>query len=166
MRSVCRVAFAAALIGLGVTLANSNVQAQRDSSPFAGLEGSWSGGGSVSLSNGSSERIRCRATYNVAPSGNGLRQRLLCASDSYNFDLSSEVVYDGSSISGTWREATKRAMGSISGTAARGDIQARVDGSGFQASLSFATRGDRQSISIRSQGTEFSGATLSLTRSR
>src|SRR5919107_1620494 len=98
-------------------------------------------------------RSVCRVAFAAALIGLGVRQRLLCASDSYNFDLSSEVVYDGSSISGTWREATKRAMGSISGTAARGDIQARVEGSGFQASLSFATRGDRQSISIRSQGT-------------
>jgi len=31
--------------------------------PFAGLPGSWSGSGSIELSDGSRERPRCRATY-------------------------------------------------------------------------------------------------------
>ena len=31
--------------------------------PFAGLAGTWTGGGTVSLASGASERIRCRATY-------------------------------------------------------------------------------------------------------
>src|SRR4051794_34098753 len=33
------------------------------SGPFAGMAGVWSGGGTVTLDDGSSERIRCRATY-------------------------------------------------------------------------------------------------------
>ena len=32
---------------------------------FAGMAGTWSGGGTVTLDDGSSERIRCRATYKV-----------------------------------------------------------------------------------------------------
>ena len=31
--------------------------------PFADLSGDWSGGGTVTLSSGSNEKIRCRATY-------------------------------------------------------------------------------------------------------
>src|SRR5258708_18318306 len=60
--------------------------------PFDGLRGSWAGGGTISLSDGSTERIRCRASYIVAGSGSELRQSLRCASDSYKFDLSSNVV--------------------------------------------------------------------------
>jgi hypothetical protein len=156
----------AALIGCGLVAASSPAYAQREGGPFAGLAGSWAGNGSVTLSNGSSERIRCRAGYEVAPSGNSLRQNLKCASDSYNFDLNSEVVYQGGSISGTWRETTKRATGGVSGTASPGAIQARVDGPSFQANLALTTRGDRQNISIRSAGTELSGATISLSRGR
>src|SRR5258708_39026340 len=33
------------------------------SGPFAGMAGNWSGGGTVTLDDGSTERIRCRATY-------------------------------------------------------------------------------------------------------
>src|SRR5262249_50893677 len=35
---------------------------------FAGLEGSWSGGGTVSFASGSTERARCRANYRRAGS--------------------------------------------------------------------------------------------------
>ena len=34
---------------------------QAQSGPFAGLAGSWNGGGTVTLDDGSTERIRCRA---------------------------------------------------------------------------------------------------------
>jgi len=156
---------AAGLAALGAVLAGSPAEAQRgEGGPFAGLQGSWSGGGSVTLSNGSSERIRCRASYEVAPSGNLLRSNLRCASDSYNFDLTSEVSYSGGPISGTWKESSKGAAGNVSGTATRGEIQARVDGPSFQATLALSTRRDRQSISIRSAGTELSGASISLSR--
>jgi hypothetical protein len=36
--------------------------------PSAGLEGSWSGGGTVSFASGSTERARCRAHYSRAGS--------------------------------------------------------------------------------------------------
>jgi len=35
------------------------------SGPFAGMAGNWSGGGTVTLDDGSTERIRCRASYAV-----------------------------------------------------------------------------------------------------
>ena len=47
--------------------------------PFAGMAGVWSGGGTVTLDDGSTERIRCRATYAVGSGGNGLNQSLTCA---------------------------------------------------------------------------------------
>ena len=56
------------------------------SGPFAGMAGNWSGGGTVTLDDGSSERIRCRATYAVGAGGTGLNQSLTCASDSYKFE--------------------------------------------------------------------------------
>ena len=62
------------------------------SGPFAGLAGVWSGGGTVTLDDGSTERIRCRATYAVGGGGTGLNQSLTCASDSYRFNLSSNVL--------------------------------------------------------------------------
>src|SRR5438874_11293629 len=74
------------------------------SGPFTGMAGNWSGGGTVTLDDGSTERIRCRATYAVGAGGNGLNQNLLCASDSYKFDLRSNVIAEGGALSGTWSE--------------------------------------------------------------
>ena len=35
----------------------------RAAGPFAGLAGNWIGSGTISMKNGTNERIRCRATY-------------------------------------------------------------------------------------------------------
>ena len=62
------------------------------SGPFSGLAGYWSGAGTVTLDDGSTERIRCRASYAVGDNGAGLNQTLVCASDSYKFDLKTNVI--------------------------------------------------------------------------
>jgi hypothetical protein len=120
--------------------------------PFAGLTGSWTGSGSISLSDGSHERLRCRATYRVDDSGMRLQQTLVCASDSYKFDLSSDVVTDGAQLSGTWSEASRGISGTLQGHSNSGRISAIADGAGFSANLTLTTRGNRQSVSISSQG--------------
>src|SRR5471032_2332793 len=83
------------------------------SGPFTGLAGVWSGGGTITLDDGSSERIRCRATYAVGAGGAGLNQTLTCASDSYKFNLSSNVVAQGSTLSGTWSESSRGVSGTL-----------------------------------------------------
>ena len=92
--SIRKIALMSLLLQSISSAATSAALAQ--SPPFAGLAGSWTGSGSISLSDGSKERLRCRATY-----------------------------------------------GSISGV---------VDAPGFSANLTVATRGNRQSFSIVSQG--------------
>ena len=82
------------------------------------MAGNWSGGGTVTLDDGSSERIRCRATYAVSASGTGLNQTLTCASDSYKFNLSSNVVAEGGALSGTWSESSRSINGTLRAAAA------------------------------------------------
>jgi hypothetical protein len=132
--------------------------------PFAGLAGVWSGAGTVTLDDGSTERIRCRATYAVGAGGNGLQQTLTCASDSYKFNLSSNVMAQGSAISGTWSESSRNINGAIEGRAAGGAIQVVANAPGFSANISLTTRGNRQSVVIRAES-QFRGASISLTRS-
>jgi hypothetical protein len=120
--------------------------------PFAGLPGSWTGSGSIALSDGSHERLRCRATYRVDDSGMRLQQTLRCASDSYKFDLSTDVVSDGAQVSGTWSESSRGISGTLQGRSNSGRISAVADAAGFSANLNLTTRGNRQSISIVSQG--------------
>jgi len=130
---------------------------------FAGMAGVWSGGGTVTLDDGSTERIRCRATYAVGEGGNGLQQTLTCASDSYKFNLSSNVEARGGAISGTWNEASRNINGSIEGRSGPGVVQVVATAPGFTANISLTTRGNKQSVTIRAES-QFKGATISLTR--
>ena len=159
-RTACAVVlFAAALF----TVAEAPALAAEG--PFAGLAGSWSGSGAVSLPNGARERIRCRATYTVGSGGNSLQQSLRCASDSYHFELQSNVNSDGNSISGSWSESTRNLNGRVSGRARGNLINALVEANGFSATITIATNGNRQSVSIRSLSHELAGAAISLNRS-
>jgi hypothetical protein len=134
------------------------------SGPFTGMAGVWSGGGIVTLDDGSTERIRCRATYAVGAGGNGLNQSLTCASDSYRFNLSSNVVASGGSLSGTWSESSRGVNGSLEGRGANGNFQVVASAPGFTANITLTTRGNRQSVVIRAES-QFRGASISLSRS-
>jgi hypothetical protein len=134
------------------------------SSPFAALAGSWSGGGILNTADGNQERLRCRASYDVGGAGDQLRLSLRCASDSYNFDLGGDVEYRGGAISGSWTETSHNASGTISGRAAGGHIEAAARGDSFSANLSLTTRGRRQTVSIRPQGTNITAVSLELNR--
>src|SRR5262245_52198195 len=116
------------------------------------LAGQWTGAGTIRTSNGGTERIRCRATYQ-AYAENGPRQELLCASASYRFEVRSDFVQRGGAISGQWTETSRNLSGSVSGQMSGNAIQARVQGGGFSAQLSVATNGNRQAVTIVPQGT-------------
>ena len=131
--------------------------------PFAGMAGVWSGGGTVTLDDGSTERIRCRATYAVGGGGNGLQQTLTCASDSYKFNLTSNVTAQGPAISGSWSETSRNINGNIEGRAGGGVIQVVASAPVFNANISLTTRGNKQSVVIRAES-QFKGASISLTR--
>ena len=90
--SVQRLIVAAATLVAALAFTSASYA---QSGPFTGMAGVWSGGGTVTLDDGSTERIRCRATYAVSGNGTGLNQSLTCASDSYRFNLSSNVVASG-----------------------------------------------------------------------
>ena len=72
--------------------------------------------GSVALQNGNTERIRCTATYQPSEGGRQLRQTLNCDSDNYHFQLSSNLVNAGNTISGNWTENSRHVGGTVSGT--------------------------------------------------
>lgn len=133
------------------------------SGPFAGMAGNWKGSGTVTLDDGSSERIRCRASYAVGDGGDGLNQSLTCASNSYRFNLSSNVLAHGGSLSGTWSESTRNITGSIEGRGSSGNFQVVASSPGFTAELNLTTRGNRQSVVIKSDSA-FRNASINLAR--
>jgi hypothetical protein len=148
------------VVGFALSASASHAQ----SSPFAGFAGNWSGNGTVSLSDGSKENIRCRASYKVDGTGKALKQSLRCASDSYKFDLSSDVVSEGDEITGNWSEASRNVFGSVRGRAGGGEIQVFVEAAGFAANLTLRANGNRQSVSITSKG-EIRGVSITMVRS-
>lgn len=149
--------------GAGAALLLSVSISHAQSGPFAGFDGAWSGTGTVSLSDGSTERIRCKADYRVNSTGMGLKQQLHCASDSYKFDLSSDVTSNGDRISGNWSEASRNIFGNLQGTAGGGQIEVFVEANGFAANLTLRTNGTRQTVQISSKG-EIRGVNITMVK--
>ena len=152
------------ITGLVTALAVTAIPAQAAISPFLAMAGRWSGGGILRMADGEQERLRCRAFYDIAERGDDLRLNLRCASASYNFDLAGDVQYRDGGISGEWTEASRNASGVISGRAAGDHVEAEARGQSFSASLSLTTRGNRQIVSIRPEGTDVRAVSLALDR--
>ena len=126
-------------------------QASAAEGPFAELPGTWSGTGKIRVGE-TAERIRCRAIYRL----NGAREinlQLICASDSYKFDLTGDFTADeGNNISGRWTEHSRNVGGVAIGTARGNRFQIHVESSAFSGNLGMVTRGHRQSVAIDTQG--------------
>jgi len=150
-------AFAAALLLVPLTV-------PAIAGPFTAMSGSWSGGGTLTMSNGSQDRLSCRANYMVGVGGDSLKLNIRCASDNYKFDLASNVVEKDGTISGEWSEASRNARGTLTGRAQGGriDIVARSDL--FTASLSLTTGRNQQSVTIVPQGSEVTRVSLTLSK--
>jgi len=151
-----------ALAAFLATIMSGDVQAA--SGPFAGMAGSWSGDGTLTMSDGHNERLRCRAAYGVAEDGRNLRLNLQCASDSYNFNLAGDVRYQGGAIAGSWSESSRNTGGTISGRANGNRIEAVARGDSFSASLALTTGVGRQSVIIQPQGTDVRAVAVTLNR--
>jgi hypothetical protein len=157
-QTIKAAAFSAALV---LSMPAGNAQS---SNPFAGFNGTWSGVGTVSLSDGSTERLRCKADYKVDDGGQNLKQSLRCASDSYKIELSSDVTNKGGQISGNWSEASRNVFGDLHGTAGGGQIEVFVEANGFAANLTLRTNGNRQTVQISSKG-EIRGVNITMAKS-
>lgn len=153
-----RLLMAAAVL-FAAGLVNSESRAQ--SGPFAPLAGSWSGGGTVTLDDGSTERIRCRAKY--APIGPTMEMSLTCASDAYKFNLGANLKAEGSAVTGSWSEASRNISGSLQGRGSGGNYELLVSAAGFNANLVLRTSGTKQTVSLKADS-QFRGANISLSR--
>ena len=138
--------------------------AQAAEGPFASFSGSWSGTGTVTVKDGTKERLRCKAHYEVTGEGAQLAQNLTCASDSYTFNVVSNVTANGTAISGNWSETSRGANGQISGRIEPKQISATVAGLGFTAGIAIAARGGKQSVNIRPTGTDITDVSVTLSK--
>lgn len=161
-RSVGRFAQARRLTFAAVAFFVASTSASyAQSGPFAGLSGNWSGGGTVTLDDGSRERIRCRASYQVA--GPRMTMNLTCASDAYKFNLSADVVDEGGAVSGSWTEASRNVSGTLHGRGGGGNFQVVATTASFNANISLRTSGHKQTVTMRADS-QFRGADISLSK--
>jgi hypothetical protein len=159
-RVVSRRLLIAAAVLFGASVAASPVRAQAGG-PFAGMAGNWAGGGTVTLDDGSRERLRCRASYAVA--GAHMTMTLTCASDAYKFQLTANVADQGGAVSGNWTEASRNISGTLQGRGGGGSFEVIASTGGFNANISLRTAGNKQSISMRADS-QFRAANISLSR--
>jgi hypothetical protein len=151
----------AAAVLFGTSAVTTSLHAQAGG-PYAGMAGNWAGGGTVTLDDGSRERLRCRASYAVA--GAQMQMTLTCASDAYRFQLSANIADQGGAVSGSWTETSRNISGSLQGRGAGGgnfDVVAST--AGFNANISLRTSGNKQSINMRADS-QFRAAAISLSR--
>jgi hypothetical protein len=135
--------------------------------PFKRLAGQWSGSGTIDLTDGKREPIRCRASYDVPGDQRNLQLNIRCASDSYNFDLRASATYSSGAVSGTWSESTRLVTGTIAGRADSEHIHVVAKAASFSASLTLTTHGARQSVVIRAHSADagIKGVSMNLRRS-
>jgi hypothetical protein len=156
-----------AAISVLALLAAVPVAEARQASIFATFAGVWTGGGSVVLTNGSQERVRCKANYAPQQGGDALQINLNCASDSYKVQVIGNVIAgsDGR-ISGTWQELTREISGNVVGhMPSPSQLQANLEGAPYTIQLSFNTRGNLQTIAMQVLGSDVQSVAISLRRS-
>ena len=127
----------------------------------AGYGWQLAGGGTVTLDDGSRERLRCRANYTVP--GNSMNMVLTCASDAYKFDLRASVVAEGGHVTGTWSETSRNVGGNLEGRGGGGNFQVVASTAGFNANITLRTAGNKQTVAIRADSI-FRGADISLSK--
>ena len=79
------------------------------------------------------------------------------------FNLQGDVVSEGGAISGNWSESSRGVSGTLQGRGGNGNFQVIASSAGFNANISLATHGNRQTIVMRTDST-FRGASISLSR--
>lgn len=127
-----------------------------------GFSGRWSGWGSITMSSGAAEQVKCVATYFIKDAGAALTQNLRCASQSFRIDSVANLDVKGDEVSGKWVEHTYSAQGSVSGRLTSGGFNLSIQGDNFSAAMRVAMTDCKQSITIAPRGFEISRIAIGL----
>jgi hypothetical protein len=132
-----------------------------DNDPFAVLRGKWGGSGTMSLSDGSKDRLICNAQYSGTSSQ--LRLVINCKSGSNKIAMKARLSANAGRLLGVWEEETFRALGTIAGIASENKITFRIAGN-VLGNMVVRYSKLRQNITIRTQGIALQDITMRLTR--
>lgn len=128
------------------------------------MTGYWTGSGSVVLSNGNTERVKCAVTYKISEGGTQIKQSMRCASADYNINASADLNVKGQSVTGSWEEKTYSAVGEVSGRYTGSNFVLSIKGASFTASMNLTMSDCKQSISIAPQGLDVARISIGLAK--
>jgi hypothetical protein len=129
---------------------------------FDYLVGTWSGTGTVKLTEGGREKIKCKAAYEV-PESTRVNLHLTCASDTYKITLNGTMQYRDGVITGTWGETTRDVEGSFTGRVNGNQIVLNTSGI-IAAALTVTTTGPSQTVVLKIEGAKVSSVSITLKR--
>jgi hypothetical protein len=132
--------------------------------PLDDMSGYWSGSGTVVLSNGNTEHVKCAVTYRVGEGGLHVRQSMRCAAADYNINASAELSVRGTQVSGNWEERTYSAVGQVTGRYSGSAMNLSIQGANFTAAMNLSLSSCKQSISIQPKGLDVTRISISLAK--
>jgi hypothetical protein len=98
------------------------------------LDGAWSGGGTLTLSSGNIEKVRCRATF--SPSGNGASMSASCANATAKVTQTAQLTrVSATRYIGEFHNPEYNISGSIRVTLSGNTLNAALSGGGGSASM-------------------------------
>jgi len=130
--------------------------------PFKELSGRWTGEGRIGLSEGKVESVKCRATYFVNETGDGLKQNIRCASAGGKVEVKSDVLAKDGVLSGTWNELVYNLGGDLKGEVTQRGFRIVVRGGDLTANMDVIVMNDRQIVEIQFFNSSLRGLTLIL----
>jgi hypothetical protein len=133
--------------------------------PLRDLTGYWSGNGSIALSNGKTERVKCSVLYK-ADGGTQIRQTMRCASPDYSINSLAELRVKGGQVSGTWEEKTYSAKGDVTGRFGGDSFALSIKGAAFSAVMNVTLSSCKQSLNITPEGLEVTRVSINLAKDR
>lgn len=120
---------------LAILLLTSTFSAAHAAKAVEQLAGRWSGWGTVNMTNGTKEQVKCVATFFIENNATSIRQNLRCASAAYKIDVRSNLNMNGKAISGTWEERNHNNAGTVSGRLAGSTFRLAISGSVLNAQM-------------------------------
>ena len=130
---------------------------------FQKLSGTWRGRGRITLAGGNSQKISCRAYYNVKDRGEGLGFAIRCASPGNKIELRALIKDSNGRLSGTWEERTFNATGEVTGSVSPTVVSLTINGA-VSGSVRISYSNSRQKVSISTATESLRGIAISLRR--
>jgi hypothetical protein len=152
-----------AVLAAALALAAVAAPSLANDTPFASLDGAWSGSGSVRLDNGKTERLKCKGYYN-AKGGATLGMAINCGNASFKINMRANLRSAGGAITGTWEEREFNQAGDVSGNTTSSGFSLKFSGA-LSGSMSVETTGTNQTVSISTGGPGFTGVKLQFAKS-